>query len=93
MPGDDLSKLEELIKKNIVLTEELQKQMKTVRHYILWQRALSIFYLIIIVGPIILGIIYLPPLLQNAIAPYEELLGGSQNGNLDINKVLNGLKH
>ncbi|PIR92523.1 hypothetical protein COU01_01250 [Candidatus Falkowbacteria bacterium CG10_big_fil_rev_8_21_14_0_10_44_15] len=85
------STLEELVRKNLELTQELQKQMGSVRRYLFWQRLTSIFYLIIIVGPIIIGIIYLPPLLKNVIAPYQELLGGDKSGGLDINSILNGL--
>lgn len=92
MPNENESvSIEELIKKNLELTQELKKQMEKIRRYFFWQRVLSIFYLIIIIGPIILGLIYLPPLLKNVVAPYQELLGGAnKTGSLNINSILNG---
>ncbi|MEK7067376.1 MAG: hypothetical protein AAB956_00055 [Patescibacteria group bacterium] len=89
--SNDQQTLEDLMKENLELTKELQRQMRSVRHYLLWQKIVSIFYLIIIIGPIIIGIIYLPPLLKNVVAPYQELLGGNKSGGLDINSILNGL--
>jgi len=85
--------IEELVRQNLELTRELAKQMRSVRRYFFWQRILSVFYLIIIIGPIIIGIFYLPPLLKNVIAPYQELLGGANKaGGLDINSILNELQ-
>lgn len=89
--SDDEQTLEDLIKQNLELTKELQQQLHSVRRYLFWQRLTSIFYLIIIIGPIIIGLIYLPPLLKNAVAPYQALLGGDKSGGLDINSILNGL--
>jgi hypothetical protein len=84
------STIEELVKKNLELTQELKKQMEKIRRYFFWQRMFSIFYFIIIVGPIILGLIYLPPLLKNVVSPYQELLGGAdKTGSLNINSILN----
>jgi len=82
----------ELVRQNLELTQELLKQMHSVRRYIFWQRMISIFYIIIIVGPIILGIFYLPPLLKDAIGSYQELLGENKTGGMDINSILNELQ-
>ena len=89
--SNDQQTLEDLMKENLELTKELQRQMRSVRHYLLWQKIVSIFYLNIIIGPIIIVIIYLTPLLKNVVAPYQELLGGNKSGGLDINSILNGL--
>lgn len=89
---DDQQEIENLIKQNIELTKDLQKQIKSVRRYLLWQRIAGIFYLIIIIGPIIIGLIYLPPLIKNAIGPYQSLLEGVEKVNgLDINSIINGI--
>jgi len=90
---DDPSTLEELVRKNLAITESLQVQIHKIKRYIFWQYFASIFYFVLIVGPIILGIIYLPPLLKNVIAPYQELLGGGKAGGMDINSILNGLSN
>lgn len=90
--SDDKQTLEGLIKENLELTKELQRQVRSVRRYLLWQRIVGIFYLIIIIGPIIIGLIYLPPLIKNAIGPYQSLLEGVEKVNgLDINSIINGI--
>lgn len=97
MPNENESvSIEELVKQNLELTQDLQKQMEKIRRYFFWQRMVSIFYLIIVVGPIILGLIYLPPLLKDVIAPYQEALQGTDKlnnpGGLNVNSILNELK-
>lgn len=66
--------------KNLTQEELLWKIYKSTektRKYILWGRVMSLIYLLLIVVPLILAFIYLPPLVKNAIGPYQELLQGS----------------
>ncbi|HOY55980.1 MAG TPA: hypothetical protein PLH37_00930 [bacterium] len=71
------------------------------RKYILWGRVMSFIYIFLIVAPMILAIIYLPPLLSNIVGPYKELLGSdpktqkilnniptASDGTVDVNKLL-----
>ena len=72
---------------------------KKINHFVLWSRIFGILKLFIIIIPIIIGIIYLPPLLKEVFAPYQDLLGGNPLGalfqgnegvnveNIDINQV------
>jgi hypothetical protein len=66
-------------------TEELlwkiYKSTERTRRYILWGRVVSFIYFLLIVVPIILAIIYLPPMLNNVLEPYRGLI------NLDTNKL------
>jgi len=59
--------LEQLLLKIYENTEKTRK-------YILWGRVMSFIYLILIILPLILAVIYLPPLIQNIVAPYQDLL-------------------
>ncbi len=80
--GGGASELEmkELLKKNLELSEEILAATKKIKNYMVIQRLVSIFYFIIIVGPIILSIIFLPPLIKNMFNQYTKLLdGGSVN--------------
>ena len=98
---DTIQQLKELIEKNLALTEALAVSVKKINTYIRWQWAFFVLKVIVIAVPIILGIIYLPPLLKQSLAPYQELLGTVQNVNsaaqgmqsatngLDINALLN----
>jgi len=79
------------LEKNIKLTEEIYGMTKKIKNYINFQKIMSIVYILLIVVPIILGIIYLPPLLSGVFSQYQDLLGikgaVSPAGNIDLNKL------
>ena len=56
--------IKKLLEKNLELTEEIYKMVKGIKKYIFWQKVFSFLKILIIVVPIIIGIIYLPPLLK-----------------------------
>ncbi len=90
--------IRELIKKNLELTEEILVMTKKIRSFVFWERIFGILKLLVIVVPLVLGLIYLPALLQNAFAPYQELLNmnqqaGSQLNSLDLNNLPQSLKN
>jgi hypothetical protein len=71
------------LEENLRLTQEIHDMTHKIKSYITFQKILSVFYLLIIVVPIIISIIYLPPLLKNIVGPYQELLQGTGGmGNL-----------
>lgn len=83
---DDLRKL---LEKNLELSEEMHKMLKKISKYIFWQQVFNILKLLIIVVPIILGIIYLPPLLGDLISQYSEFLKNPIDaGNLELLEML-----
>lgn len=88
------------MEQNLELTKEIYSMTKKMKGYLAWQRLVSLFYLFIIIAPIILGIIYLPPLLGGIFDQYKDLLGvqaGTANpiesllkggvGGLDLNNI------
>lgn len=79
-------KLEKLLQENLRLTEEIHKMSKRVNRYVTIQNILSFVYFLLIVVPLILGAIFLPPLISNLINPYMELLDSGK----DATKALNG---
>ncbi len=68
-----------LLKKNLELTEEIYKMTKSVKHFVTLQRIFGVIKLLIIIVPIVLGIIYLPPLIENLVKQYQGLLGITKN--------------
>jgi len=80
---NNYSQLEELLKKNLELTQEMYEMTKKIKKYINLQRIFSIIYILIILVPIVLSIIYLPPLLNNMFSPWMEILGDDKKG-IDI---------
>lgn len=77
--------MEEMMEENLRLTQEIHRMTRSVKNYVVFQRILSGIYLFLIIVPLILGIIYLPPLLGNVIGQYQELLGVSK----DIDNIKN----
>jgi hypothetical protein len=75
--------IKKILEENLRLTQEIHDMTHKIKSYITFQKVMSVFYLLIIVVPIIFSIIYLPPLIKGMIGPYEELLQGAGGlGNL-----------
>jgi hypothetical protein len=69
--NDDLKKLLEL---NLEKNEEILSISKDIKRYIKWQQIWSTLRFLLIFVPIVLGFIYLPPLLKDVFAQYRDLL-------------------
>lgn len=67
-------KLEELLRANLAKSEEVLELARQIKSHIRWQVAWSFIRLFIIIIPIILGFIYLPPLLKEFLNTYSLLL-------------------
>ena len=78
--ANEAGQVKKLLEKNLALTEEIYKMVKKVKRYTNFQKVVSFIYLLLIVVPIVLGIIYLPPLLNNVIKQYQDLLGTDATG-------------
>jgi len=72
---DQEDELKKLLEKNIELTEEILKLTRSIKNFITFQKFMSLIYLLLIVVPIVLSIIYLPPLLSGVFKQYQEFLG------------------
>ncbi|MCF7795198.1 hypothetical protein K9M50_02475 [Patescibacteria group bacterium] len=59
--------LEKLLKKNLAISQEVLSISKYVKKYIFWKKIIGIAKIVIIVVPIVLGIIYLPPMIEDAV--------------------------
>ncbi|MCU0679056.1 MAG: hypothetical protein MUC28_01245 [Planctomycetes bacterium] len=68
------SDLKKLMEENLAVTKEILKLTKKVRSFLLWQQIFGVVKIVIILIPIILGILYLPPLLKDLFGTYQELL-------------------
>jgi hypothetical protein len=80
-----------LIDKNISLSEDVLVLTKKINNFVVWQRIFGVVKILIFIVPLVLGLIYLPTLLENAFAPYKELLGTADSVDsniLDIGKYL-----
>lgn len=73
--------IKKILEQNLKLTEEIYAMTKKIKGYLRFQRLVSLFYLFIIIAPIVLGIIYLPPLLKGVFDQYKDILGVGTGGN------------
>jgi len=82
--------IKKLLEQNLKLTEDIYAMTKKIKSYLAFQRLVSLFYLFIIIAPIILSIIYLPPLLNNLFDQYKSALGTQGASSSTIQGLLNG---
>ncbi|MFA4834246.1 MAG: hypothetical protein WC619_05415 [Patescibacteria group bacterium] len=75
--------IKKLLEENLKLTGEIHKMVKSIKSYMFWQNVWSFLKILIIVVPIVIGIIYLPPLLKGVFQQYKSLLGGGDGLNLE----------
>ena len=72
---NEIKEIRELVEKNIKLSEEVLELSKKINGFVIWQRIFGVIKILIIIVPIILGVIYLPSLLDGVLDTYKELLG------------------
>ncbi|MFA4831415.1 MAG: hypothetical protein WC862_05435 [Patescibacteria group bacterium] len=83
--GDDLKVL---IEKNIKWSQIIYEQNKKIKHRITLMAVGSYVRLLIIIVPVILGIIFLPPLFKEVWNQYSQLLfGGADRGLGDAEEI------
>ncbi len=70
----DFDKLEALLKESLASNAEVLGAVKDIKKYMRWQQIWSTLRFFLIVVPIILGFIYLPPLIKDAFQSYKDLL-------------------
>lgn len=86
------NRVEKLLKENLEMTEEIHKMTKKIDRFVFWQKIFGTLQILFIVVPIILGIVYLPPLLKNVLNQYQDLLEDGSGGASKLNPTpLNGL--
>lgn len=89
MENNELNEIKEIIEQNAEINQDIQTRLKKIENYLKWQKIGTIFNILIIVAPIVLGIIFLPPLFREVLKSYQELLGTGQQ--IPINYELLGL--
>lgn len=86
--GDD--GLRKLVEKNIKWTQVVYEQNRQIKRRLTIMAVGSYLRLFIIVVPIILAIIYLPPIFKQVFQQYSELLGGIgavKGGSAGLNQI------
>ncbi|MEI7497832.1 MAG: hypothetical protein WCK11_00930 [Candidatus Falkowbacteria bacterium] len=99
LPGDIVqtpervqAQIKVLLEQNLELTKEIHEMTHKIKRYITFQKVLSFIYLLLIFVPLIVGAIYLPPLLQGILGQYSQLMGGTGSSATDLTGILEQLK-
>ena len=67
--------LRQMLENNIALSQEILEIAVYIKKYIIWQKIFSYLKIFIIVVPVILALIYLPPILREGL----QAISGSLN--------------
>lgn len=67
--------IKKIVEENLKLTQEIHKMTKYIKSYIIWSQVFGVLKLIIIIIPIVLGLMYLPPLLKGVMEQYQQTVG------------------
>ena len=78
--------IKKLLEKNLELTKDVREMVKKIRRFVIWQQIFGFIKILLIAVPIVLGIIYLPAILEKVLAPYKELLD-LQDANMDLKQL------
>jgi len=79
--------LKELIEKNIKWSQVIYEQNRKINRRLTWLVVGSYLRLAIIIIPLILAVIFLPPLLEQLWAQYSGMLGGLGGGTSQLNNI------
>jgi hypothetical protein len=77
--------LEKLLKQNLAVSQEVLSISKYIKRYIFWKRIIGLIQLFIILIPIILGVIYLPPIIEDGLKTINNNLNNSASGIISSN--------
>lgn len=91
------NELKAMVAENLKLTKDLAHSVKKIRRYIFVAQLTGWIKFILIVVPLVLAAIYLQPLIKNAMATYNQLLGASgtinsltkPQGGMNVGDLLN----
>lgn len=70
----DYAEFFDLLQANLERNEEILQISREIKKYMRWQNIWGIVRTVVVVAPIILGFIYLPPLISQYIESYKSLL-------------------
>ena len=72
-PVSPVDEQTELLRRNLEISEDILKKTDYIHKYIKWQKIFGIINILIIVIPIVLGFIYLPPIIRDYFGEFSSL--------------------
>jgi len=74
MPELNQADLAKLMQDNLARSEEILTTVRQIKTYMFWQQVWAGFRFFLIAIPVVLGVIYLPPLIKDIFESYRNLL-------------------
>jgi len=90
-----LEKIEVALNDQQRVMEGVSRDTGKIKKYIFWGRMLSLFYLLLVIAPIVLAILYLPPYVREFTRAYQEVLparSGEGTSLQELQRLLQELK-
>jgi len=63
-PIEDIIEQNKLLRQNLELSQQILDKTNWIKSYLKWQQVMGYIKIFIIIIPIVIGLIYLPPLLK-----------------------------
>jgi cytochrome c biogenesis protein ResB len=85
---NDAEDIKKLLEQNLKYSKEIYRLTKKIKNHLTFQKVMSLIYFLLIVVPLILSIIYLPPLVKNYWNQYLGLLNLPAGSTNQLNDLL-----
>jgi hypothetical protein len=82
--------LEKLLKQNLIISQEILDISKYIKRYVFWKRIIGFVQVFLILVPIILGIIYLPPMIEKGLENINNNLSNPLSSIINSNNCEDG---
>jgi hypothetical protein len=83
----EVPSIEDLLKKNLELSNEILRLARKTNNQLMWQSVFGVLKLFIIIIPLIIGFLYLPPIIEQLLNSYKEALGIGETVNTEIDDL------
>ena len=81
--------MQEMLQEALEISKKNQKDIRYIKRFVIWSQVWGALKILLILVPIILGILYLPPFLEQWLGSYQGMLNGS--GATSGNTILDNL--
>lgn len=71
----EVEQIKKLLEQNLEYSKEIYQMTRKIKSYITFQKVMGVIYILLIIVPIILSIVFLPPLLEGVFNQYKDILG------------------
>jgi hypothetical protein len=83
------NEMRDLLEENLKYTKEILKISQKTKKYLFWAQMMSWIKILLIAVPVILGIIYLPPLIKQWQEQVKEILEPIESGSKTLEQIQN----